>query len=156
MPNLLGIIRIRGTVNVSKEDEETLLRLCLKKRNSLSLFYDTPAIRGMIEKVKKYVAWGEIDGNTLVLLLEKRGRVKGNNKLDAEFLRKLGCQTYAELAEKIMEGNLNDLLKMGLSRTFYMTPPSKGFGGTIKKPYSDNGVFGYHGESISELIKRMV
>src|SRR5579875_3103689 len=84
MATLLGIIRIRGKVNVSKEDEETLSRLCLNKRNSLSLFYDTPDIRGMLRKVEKYIAWGEVDSSTLAMLLEKRGKMKGGVKLNVD------------------------------------------------------------------------
>lgn len=156
MPSLLGVVRIRGKVNVPREDEETLTRLCLTKRNTLSLFYDTPSIRGMIKKVEKYVAWGEIDLDTLTLLLEKRGRVEGGKRLSPEFLRKLGCQSYAELAEKLFEGKLNDFVKQGLRRTFNLTPPSKGFDGSIKKPYSEGGVFGYHGKTIVKLIRRMM
>lgn len=156
MPGLLGIVRIRGKVNVSGEDEETLTRLCLTKRNALSLFYDTPSIRGMIKKVEKYIAWGEVDLDTLTLLLEKRGRVEGGKRLSPSFLSKLGCQSYAELAEKLFEGKLNDFVKQGLHRTFYLTPPSKGFDGSIRKPFSEGGVFGYHGKMIGELIRRMM
>lgn len=156
MANLLGIIRIRGKVNVSREDEETLSRLCLDRRNALSIFYDTPPIRGMIKKVEKYVAWGEIDLDTLTLLLEKRGRVKGGRRITAEFLRKLNCQSYTELAEKMLDGKLNDFVREGLLRTFHLTPPSKGFDGSIKKPFAEGGVFGYHGKMIVDLIRRMV
>lgn len=156
MANLLAIVRIRGTVKVSEEDKETLSRLCLNRRNALSLYYDTPSIRGMIEKIEKYVAWGEIDLETLTLLLEKRGRVKGGRRIDAEFLRKLGCETHADLAEKLFGGKLDEFVKQGFLRTFYLTPPSKGFDGPIKKPYKDGGVFGYQGKAIVELIRRMV
>ncbi|MEM3711449.1 MAG: uL30 family ribosomal protein, partial [Thermoprotei archaeon] len=99
MPTLLGIVRIRGSVNVSKEDQETLSRLCLNKRNSLSIFYDTPDIRGMLKKVEKYIAWGELDGATLAMLLEKRGKMRGRVKLDSESLRRLGCQSHIDLAD---------------------------------------------------------
>jgi large subunit ribosomal protein L30 len=153
---VLGIIRIRGKVNVSREDEETLLRLGLKKRNNMSVFYDSPSIRGMIKKVEKYVAWGEIDDATLALIFEKRGVVVGGQRLNLQMLRDLGCQSYVELAEAIAQGRLNDLIAKGLSRTFAMTPPSKGFKGSLKKPFSADGVFGYHGNKLAALVKRMV
>jgi Ribosomal protein L30/L7E len=156
MATLLGIIRIRGKVNVAKEDEETLSRLCLNKRNNLALFYDTPDIRGMLKKVEKYIAWGEVDSATLAMLLEKRGKMKGGVKLNVESLRKLDCQSHIELAEAIMQGRLNEYIRRGLVRSFNMTPPSKGFDGELRKPFSSGGVFGYHGKSISKLIMRMV
>ncbi|MEM0272024.1 MAG: 50S ribosomal protein L30 [Thermoprotei archaeon] len=156
MPTLLGIVRIRGSVNVSKEDQETLSRLCLNKRNSLSIFYDTPDIRGMLKKVEKYIAWGELDGATLAMLLEKRGKMRGRVKLDSESLRRLGCQSHIDLADAIMQGRLNEYIKKGLMRSFGMTPPAKGFEGEIQKPFSSGGVFGYWGKGILSLIERMV
>ena len=56
----LAIIRVRGRVGVREDIAETLRRLRLHKPNHLAVYEDTPVIRGMVNKVKDYVTWGEV------------------------------------------------------------------------------------------------
>jgi len=157
VPKLLAIIRIKGTVKVPQEIAETLERLNLKKRNSMVIYYDDPSIIGMIKKAERYVAWGEVnDLEILVQTLKKRGRIVGNHKITQEALQKLGVNSIEELAQLIMNGELNQLIKKGLLRIFRLTPPSGGFKGDHKKKRAEGGVWGYYGASIKDLIKRMI
>ncbi len=72
---MIAIIRIRGQVNIRKVITETLNRLGLKKKYSCAILEKpTPIELGMLEKVKDFVAFGEIDAETHKKLVEARGK----------------------------------------------------------------------------------
>lgn len=74
----LAIIRIRGTDDVNKHIADTMLMLKLHKKNVCSVYDATPVIRGMADKCKDYVTYGELDEETYKLLMDKRAiRVDG-------------------------------------------------------------------------------
>ena len=68
----ITIVRIRGSIKVNKEINDTLNMLRLYKRNYCVVMSSTPSILGMIQKVKDYITWGEINEETLKLLKDKR------------------------------------------------------------------------------------
>ncbi|MGV8150985.1 MAG: uL30 family ribosomal protein [Candidatus Woesearchaeota archaeon] len=80
----LAIIRIRGTDDVNKKIEDTMRMLKLLKKHVCSIYDDTPEIKGMAERCKDYVTYGEIDDETHKLLIEKRA-VKVEGKLQNYF-----------------------------------------------------------------------
>ncbi|MEM3279293.1 MAG: uL30 family ribosomal protein, partial [Fervidicoccaceae archaeon] len=62
---LLAVIRIKGRVNVKKEEERTLQLLRLTRKYSMALYpSDLPGLEGMLNKVRHLVTWGEIDQGT--------------------------------------------------------------------------------------------
>lgn len=71
---IIVIIRISGMVKVKREIEETLYRMKLRKKYSCIVIKPNKENLGMLEKVKHYVAFGEIDDATLKELKEKRGK----------------------------------------------------------------------------------
>ncbi|MEM0224543.1 MAG: uL30 family ribosomal protein, partial [Desulfurococcaceae archaeon] len=87
-----AIIRLRGQVNVPYEVEHTLKLLRLHRKYHCVLYpANLPGLKGMLEKVKDYVTWGEINKETLVQLLYARGRIPGGRKLTDEYIdEKLG------------------------------------------------------------------
>ncbi len=72
---MIAIIRIKGQVKVRKEVIETLNRLGLKKKYSC-IILERPKKEesGMIEKVRNFVAFGEINNETYKKLVEARGK----------------------------------------------------------------------------------
>lgn len=72
----IAIIRIRGTNDVKKEIEATLIMLHLHKKHTCSVYPKTDALMGMLEKAKDYITYGELDDETHKLLVEKRGQKK--------------------------------------------------------------------------------
>jgi large subunit ribosomal protein L30 len=156
--NLYAILRVRGIADVPPDVDYTLKLLRLHKPNHLVLYpIDMPGIQGMLQKVKDWVTWGEIEYSTLVELLEKRGRAMGNRKLTAEYiLQSLGVGSVAELAEMICKGDLKLHQQEKIKPVFRLKPPSKGYKLSIKKPYKSGGELGYRGLAINELIKRMI
>jgi large subunit ribosomal protein L30 len=64
----LAVIRIRGLTRIRKDFVSTLKMLNLNKKNHCVILDDSPVVRGMINKVKDFVAWGEVSEETLKLL----------------------------------------------------------------------------------------
>ena len=79
----IAVIRLRGNVTISQDFEKTLLMLRLYKRNFCTILPKNPNYLGMVEKVKDYVTWGEIDELTLKELKEKRSQDKKFYRLNS-------------------------------------------------------------------------
>ncbi|HNT73214.1 MAG TPA: 50S ribosomal protein L30, partial [Methanothrix sp.] len=84
---MYAIVRLRGSVKTKPDIKDTLDMLRLHRINHCVVVPDSPHYRGMIQKVKDYVAWGEIDEEALASMLEMRGRLNGNKRLTDQFIR---------------------------------------------------------------------
>jgi ribosomal protein L30/L7E len=56
---MIAAIRLRGHNKIRADHEDTLKVLGMKKANTLVLLRDDINIRGMINKVSDFIAWGE-------------------------------------------------------------------------------------------------
>ncbi|RLF12466.1 MAG: 50S ribosomal protein L30 [Thermoprotei archaeon] len=153
---LYAVIRLRGRVGVPPDIKLTLKTLRLTRNNHLTLVEATPSNEGLLKKASEYITYGEIYEETLALLLEKRGRLRGDKKLTLDFVKKLGFESFRDLARALIEGRVKLKSIPNLKPVFRLHPPSKGFKGSIKKPYNVGGELGYRGSKINELIERMV
>ncbi|MGQ9721214.1 MAG: 50S ribosomal protein L30 [Candidatus Jordarchaeum sp.] len=154
---MLAVIRLRGSVNVRKEINDTLKMLRLHHVNHAALINNSPSYLGMLQKAKDYITWGEIDADTLNLLLSKRGRLIGDKKLSDQYIKeKLKFKTIEEFAKAVYEkqAKLNDL--PDLKPVFRLHPPKGGFYRTVKRALHSNGELGYRGGKINELLKKMI
>ncbi|ADI32511.1 50S ribosomal protein L30 [Staphylothermus hellenicus] len=162
MPDLYAIIRIRGRLDVPRDVDYTLKLLRLHKKFHMVIYpSDQPGLKGMLQKAKDWITWGEINYETLVELLRKRGRTLGNKPLTDEFvdkyLSKYGIYGGIQgLAKALFEGKIK-LHKLEIIKpVFRLHPPRGGFKRSTKRPFNDGGELGYRGKSINELIKRML
>jgi ribosomal protein L30/L7E len=72
---MIAVIRIHGEVKIRKAAVETLNRLNLKKKYTCIVLEKPNEIEmGMINNVKDFVAYGEIDKETYKKLVEARGQ----------------------------------------------------------------------------------
>uniref|UniRef100_A0A7C4HB82 Large ribosomal subunit protein uL30 n=1 Tax=Staphylothermus marinus TaxID=2280 RepID=A0A7C4HB82_STAMA len=161
MSELYAIIRIRGRVDVPPDVEYTLKLLRLHKKFHMVIYpSDLPGLKKMLLKVKDWVTWGEIDYNTLVEVLKRRGRLVGNKLLTDDIVGKLfaqqGISNIEDLAKAIFEGRIKLHKQSYIKPVFRLHPPQGGFKKSIKKPYGDGGVLGYRGRDINELIMKMI
>lgn len=157
MSNKIAVIRIRGKLKIKKPIEDTMKMLRLYKKNHCIIMPQNESTIGMLNKIRDYVTWGEIDVNTLKLLLERRGKLSGNKRLTEEYLKEKLNSNLDTFTTDVVESkrNLKDI--PGLKLFFKLRPPSKGFERQgIKKPYSLGGALGYRKDRINELIVRMV
>ncbi len=151
----LAVVRLKGTVNVPREVEDTLRMLRLNRVNHCVIVDDNPHYRGMIQKVKDYVAWGEIDAETMELLLRRRGRLGGGRRLTDEYVRNnTRYGGIRELAKAIVNGEISIKEITGLIPVFRLHPPRKGHRG-LKKTFKEGGALGYYGKEINKLLKQM-
>lgn len=156
---LYAIIRLRGVVGTPKDVEYTLRLLRLTRKFHCVIYPATPAIEGMLEKAKDWITWGEIDLPVLTQLLKTRGRIVGGKPLTDEYVKRvLGFENIDALAKAIFENKVfyHKLEDYGIKPVFRLHPPSKGFKGSIKKPYKDGGELGYRGRDINDLLLRMM
>lgn len=107
---MLAVLRVRGRTGIRPDAEKTAALMRLHRINHLVLVPEDDVHRGMLQVVKDYVTWGEIDRETLVMLLKYRAQLKGHRPLDREALSSLGYSSYEELADAILAGKkLTDL-----------------------------------------------
>lgn len=142
------IIRIRGTVNVPKKINENLKYLRLQKKFVCVVVSDDKENLGRIKQVKDYVAFGEIDEETLRSLILKRGRREGDKSVEA------AGKTIDDFIKKFLEGKakFNDIK---IKPFFRLHPPVGGFKTSIKRPFPE-GILGNHGKMINKLVQRML
>jgi len=155
MSKKLLVIRLRGQVDVPPDVKHTLKLLRLHKKFHAVLVEETPTILGMLKKVSDYVTWGEIDRDTLAVLLERRGRLSGGRRLTLEYIQKLGFHDFKELAQAILNGKISIKDLRELKPVFRLHPPSGGFKYTIKKRFGAGGELGYRGSAINDLVRKM-
>ena len=149
---MFAIVRLRGEVNTRPEIRDTLDMLRISRINHCVVVKEDPHYRGMIQKVKDYVAWGKIDEDTLAMLLERRGRLSGNRRLTEQFLKEKGFASVKELAEAVNSGAVS-LKELGIKPVFRLHPARKGLKST-KKTARQGGDLGFR-DDIADLIVRM-
>ncbi|WP_456368922.1 50S ribosomal protein L30 [Thermococcus sp.] len=152
----LALIRLRSGIRARGEVRDTLAMLRLHRINHLVIVDDTPSYRGMIQKVKDYITWGEIDKETLVKLLRKRGRLVGNKPITDDYVREKLGMSLEEFAEKVINGEMKLRDLPNLKPVFRLHPPRGGLKGSKKRSFKEGGALGYRGEKINDLIERML
>lgn len=152
---MYAVVRLRGQVNVRYTIEDTMKMLRLHKVNHCVFVPEDPHYKGMVQKVKDYVAYGKIDAKTLAEVLENRGRLEGDTRLTEEYIREnTDYDSIQAFAEAVVEGkaSLKDVPK--LKPVFRLHPPRKGHAG-IKRTVQQGGELGNHGENINVLLHKM-
>ncbi|MEM2102833.1 MAG: 50S ribosomal protein L30 [Candidatus Bathyarchaeia archaeon] len=152
----LAVVRVRGVGDASVEVRETLKLLHLTRNCHATLITNRPSYLGMLQKAQHMVTWGEISKENIVLLLKEKGRLVGNKKISQEYLQKIGYKSLDDLAEALFNGEIEYKNLKDIKPVFRLHPPSKGYKGKVKKTYTMGGVTGYRGETINDLVKRMV
>ena len=152
------IIRIKGQPDAPPEVRHVLKLLRLHKRYHATVYpADLPGLEGMLRTAQAWITWGEISKETLVKLLEARGRAPGNKKLTKEYIKEtFGTESFEELAEKIIKGEVVLHKQEHIKPVFRLHPPRGGFKRSVKRPYGSYGEAGYRGDKINELVLRML
>ncbi|MCJ2519401.1 MAG: 50S ribosomal protein L30 [Candidatus Thermoplasmatota archaeon] len=152
----MGVVRVRGTVNLRGEVRDTLELLRLSRPNHCVVVPPREAYLGMLHKAKDYITWGELRPEVLSKLLALRGRLTGNRPLTENYVKEvLGFPSIDALAENIVKGDVEASGLNGVKPVFRLSPPRKGYE-RIKRPYADSGALGYRGEAINDLLLRML
>lgn len=151
-----AVIRVRGQPDVNYDIKHTMMLLGLNKVNHCVIVPENDSTKGMLQKIKDYCTWGEVDEETLTEMISQRGKVEGGGELDDEFLKANSQFTdAAALAKAIIENDCRLRDVDGAKPLFRLHPPVRGYEG-IKRPFRTGGALGYRGAEINTLIKRML
>jgi len=153
---MLAVIRVRGSIRIKKKLNDTMKMMRLFRVNHLVLVSEEKQTKKMVEKVKDYVTYGEINEETLEKVLTKRGLLKGNKKVTLEYLKEKKISSFKELAEKTISKEVQ-LKELEIKPVFRLKPPKKGYERAgIKKAFTVGGALGYRATEINKLINKMV
>ena len=141
---MYAVIRIKGSVGMRDDVSDTLSMMRLNRKMHCVVLKETDNIKGMMQKVRSWTTYGEIDDNVLKQMIEKRGRKLGDKRLTKE--------EVGDVFNKLKE---TGKLPTGIKPVFRLSPPSKGFKKSTKQHYP-KGELGYRGREINALLKRMI
>ncbi|MEK6825216.1 MAG: 50S ribosomal protein L30 [Nanoarchaeota archaeon] len=134
-------IRISGLVEMPQAPQETLFRMRLRRKYSAIILESTPSNLKLLQSVRNFIAYGDINPETLALLVEKRGVAIDKKKVDTK-------KVLEQLEKKGLEG-------VGLKPFFRLHPPRGGIDSKLHYPIR-GGVLGDNKKDINELIGRML
>ncbi len=153
----LCVIRVRGAPGMKRKVLFTLKLLNLHKQNHCTLVRNDPSTKGMIQKAKDYIAFGNPSKEMIKKLLEKRARLVGNKPLTNNHIRfSTVYGSISELAGAIQEGKVSLKEIKDLKPVFRLHPPKGGYPGTVKKPIGSGGALGNVGEKIDLYLNKMI
>ena len=153
----LAVIQVRGGIHLTHEHRDSLNHLQLRKKNSCVILENTQSYMGVLVKLKDYVTWGEIDEQTLKLLIEKRGKLAGNQSLNENYLKEKTKMGFDQFVKSFIDNKIKLKDVPGLKTYFRLTPPKGGFEREgIKKQFSLGGALGYRKDNINNLLRRMI
>ncbi len=151
-----AVIRVRGTINASRDIKDTLRFLRLSRVNHCVIVPKDSTYLGMLKKAKDYITWGEIDVNTLARLIITRGRLIGGTKVSDKYIKSHTKYTSVlSFSKGIMKNEVKYSELKDVQPLFRLGPPKKGYEG-VKRSFSSGGALGYRGKAINDLIHRML
>lgn len=151
-----AVIRVRGSVNIKPDIKKTMQLLRLTRANHCVLLEENTVHKGMLQIIKDYTTWGEINKETLTKLLMVRGRLIGDKPLTEEYLKKAApYHSFEKLCEAILENKVKYKDIPEIKPVFRLNPPRKGHR-TVKRSFVNKGSLGYRKDAINPLIERML
>ena len=152
-----AVVRVRGTLRVKPKIKETLKYLRLNKVNHCIIIPETPEYKGMLQRAKDYITWGEVEADTVASLLKDRSEVEENQRMTDKYVKKnTDFKDLNELSIAVSEGTFSHRKIEGLNPVFRLNPPRKGGYEGIKRAFTIGGALGYRGKEINKLLQRMI
>ncbi|MCK5559416.1 MAG: 50S ribosomal protein L30 [Thermoplasmata archaeon] len=151
----LAAVRVRGTVNVRGDIKDTLRMLRLNRTNHCVIVPENPYYRGMLNKVKDYITWGEVDVDSLTMIIFNYGYVKDKKLKDSYIKKNTKYTSLRSYAKALCDGKEVFSRLRDVRPVLRLHPPIKGYEG-IKRPFKDGGALGNRGPEINKLLQRMI
>lgn len=160
-PKQFAAVLIRGPVHVDHEVLDTLCFLRLHKKHTCAILANTPSTKGMLERCKSYITWGEIAPETLTALIKARGKTQKASETGKAALPSKERLPHSNKEASSQRGtdSSSPHHQQGYhhQQFFHLHPPRGGFERKgIKAPFSIGGSLGYRGNAINALIERML
>ena len=151
-----AVIRVRGQPDVNYNIQHTMTLMNLTRVNHCVIVPENDSTKGMLQVVKDYCTWGEVDEATLAEMLRARAKIVGDNDLTDDYLKE--NSEFADidaLAKAIIENDCKLKDVEGVKPVIRLHPPVKGYEGN-KRSYKNGGALGYRGAAVNDLINRML
>ena len=149
------VVRIKGQVDVPHWADTTLNLLKLEKKYRATIIPAKENTLGMLNKVKHYVCWHEVDSELAKELLDKKARASGYKKVTSEDIEKAGFKSIDEMAASLAEGKSSLTKLKPLKPWFALSPPRHGFKRSTKKMYGEKGILGQN-KDLGTLVRNMI
>lgn len=149
------VVRIKGQADVPHWATTTMTLLRLDKKYRATILPAKENTLGMLNKVKHYISWIELDAELAKDLLDKKGRKSGYQKITPEDLKELGFNSIDELAKALADGTANLSKLKPLKPWFALAPPKHGFKRSTKRLYGQKGILGSNKE-LDTIVRRMI
>jgi len=152
------VVRARSNVKVEHSIRETMDYLNLTRVNHAVIIPENAQYKGMLQKAKDYITWGNADVGLVEKMITERGRLMGDKPITDEYVNEnTDFASIKDFAAAIVAGDatVKDLPEM--KRVFRLHPPvgPKGWGG-LKRSFVVGGALGARGDEISALVERMI
>jgi|TARA_X000001036_G_scaffold148056_1_gene140782 large subunit ribosomal protein L30 len=152
------VVRARSDVKVERSIRETMGMLNLTRVNHAVIIPENAQYKGMLQKAKDYITWGNADADLVEKMITERGRLVGDKPITDSYVKESSdFGSIKEFAAAIVAGDatVKDLPEM--KRVFRLHPPvgPKGWGG-LKRTFVVGGALGARGDEISALVERMI
>lgn len=151
----LVVLTVRGLVNARHEVERTLRQLNIEGKFRATIVPDDSVYRGMLNKVRYYVAWCKAEPNLIETLLSKRARKQGRKPLTDQDVKHMSYESMDALAQALAAGNAQLSKLPDIKPYFALSPPRGGFKKSIRRSYGEKGFLGEN-PKLLETIERMV
>ncbi|MFB6182524.1 MAG: uL30 family ribosomal protein [Candidatus Nanohaloarchaea archaeon] len=69
---MIAAIKVRGSLDAPKRVKQNLQNMNLEKKNQLVIYENKESIKGMMNKAKDYITYGEIDEETVEKIEDKK------------------------------------------------------------------------------------
>jgi len=149
------VVRIKGQADCPYWATTTMTLLKLDKKYRAVILPAKDNTLGMLNKVKHYVTWSELDASLAKELVDKKARKEGYQKVTASDLKELGFDSTGALGTALAEGTATLSKLKPLKPWFALAPPRHGFKRSTKKLYGQKGILGQN-KDLGTLVRNMI
>ena len=158
------VIRIRGIIGVSPKVRKILQLLRLRQINNAVFVRLNAATIKMLRLVEPYIAYGTPNLKSVRELVYKRGygKVSGqriplsSNVVISTALGSANIVCVEDIIHEIITSGDHFKEASNFLWPFKLNSPRKGFAGKKLNHYNEGGAYGYQGDKINQLIKKMI
>ena len=118
------VVRARSDVKVERSIRETMGMLNLTRVNHAVIIPENPQYKGMLQKAKDYITWGDADAGLIEKMISERGRLIGDKPVtDADVKESTDYANIKDFAAAIASGDATVKDMANLKRVFRLHPP---------------------------------
>jgi len=151
-----AVIRVRGHRKINKDIEDTMCMLRLTRVNHCVIIPENDVMKGMLQKTKDFITWGEVSEEMLAKMIKTRGRLMGDKPIDDAYV---GANSPYQSVDAFVQSVVKDEAKYSdlkdIKPIFRLHPPKQGYE-AVKKDLKTHGSLGYRGDKINALIEKML